>query len=218
MKQRKKIFILLDKKNDWLKKYFVDFSFDNKLKKKFSFSVVYKLNKKINIELLFLLGLTKKINLKKYKNINKAFLIHESNLPKGRGFSPVKHQILEKKDKIKCCLISCDEKIDTGKIYKYDFLKIKKTDLYDDIKKKQFLISMKMIKKILNDYPFLKSKEQKGKPTYYRKFTSEDDQININLSIKDEFNKIRSTDYINHQNYFYYKNKKFFQRISKKKI
>ena len=81
----------------------------------------------------FLLGYTSKFKISKYKSIKNIFS-SQSNLPKGRGWSPVKHQILQNRSKIKCCLISCKDLIDSGDIFETGILNINKTDLYDDIK------------------------------------------------------------------------------------
>lgn len=188
------------------------------INKKYNVNIKYKLKIKEKIEILFLLGLTSKFQISKYKNIKNIFLIHESDLPKGRGWSPIKYQILENKKKIKCCLISCEDILDSGDIYETGILKISKTDLYDDIKFKQYKITIDLIVKLLKKYPNIKSKKQSGKPTWYKKLSSIDDKLDPNKSLLSLFNKIRSTNYKKHQNFFYLNGKRFYLRISKQKI
>ena len=215
--KKNKVQILLDKNNNWMVKYFDDFRLSKNLSKKFDLNISYKIERE-KIDLLFILGFTKKIKLEKLKNCKNKFIIHESDLPKGRGFSPVKNQILKKNYKIKCCLIECVDKIDGGDIYEYDHLIIGKNDLYDDIRLKQFKISVKLIEKLLKKYPEIKGKKQIGKPTYYKRFNEKSDEINISKNIGSLFNLLRSTDYTKHQNYFFMNGKKYFIRISKEKI
>ena len=215
--KKNKVQILFDKNNNWMVKYFNDFKLSKNLSKKFDLNISYKIGRK-KIDLLFILGFTKKIKLEKLKNCKNKFIIHESDLPKGRGFSPVKNQILKKNYKIKCCLIECVDKIDGGDIYEYDYLVVGKNDLYDDIRLKQFNISIKLIEKLLKKYPKIKGKKQIGKPTYYKRFDEKSDEINISKNISSLFNLLRSTDYIKHQNYFFMNGKKYFIRISKEKI
>ncbi|MDC0608457.1 hypothetical protein OAO75_01535 [Candidatus Pelagibacter ubique] len=214
---KKKIIFLLDKKNTWIEKYILRDKF-NKISNRYDFKIKYKININEKAEILFLLGYTSKLKTSKYKKIKNIFLIHESNLPKGRGWSPVKYQLLANKSKIKCCLISCEDLIDSGNIYETGTLNINKTDLYDDIKIKQYKITINLITRLIKKYPNIKSKKQKGKATWYKKLSSADDKLDIKKSISNQFNKIRSTDYYNNQNYFYINNKKFYLRISKKKI
>ena len=214
---KKKIIFLFENKKNWLSKYFQKNNF-NKQIKKYDIKIKYKLSKTDKIELLFLLSYTKKFKLSYFPNIKKVFLIHESNLPNGRGFSPLKRQIIGNKSKIKCCLIECANKIDSGKIFESAYIRILKTDLYDDIRLKQFEITKKLIFRLLKKYPNIKGRKQKGSPTYYKRLVDKDDQIDIKKSLKNQFNKIRSTDYKNHQNFFYLERKKFYLRISKNKI
>ena len=76
---------------------------------------------------------------------------------------------------------------------------------------------MKLIYKFLKKYPNIKSKKQVGKITWYRKFNSKDDRLDFDESISNRFNKIRSTDYKNHQNYFYINNQNSSLKSLKKK-
>ena len=214
---KKKIIFLLDKKNNWMAKYLLKDKFYKNIKK-YDLKIKYKLKIDEKAEIVFLLGYTSRFKVTQNQNIKNIFLVHESNLPKGRGWSPIRYQLLDNKEKIKCCLISCQDPIDSGDIYEVGTLNIKKTDLYDDIKIKQYKITMLLIKRLLDKYPHIKSKKQVGKITWYKKLSSKDDELDINKSLSSQFNKIRSTDYNNHQNYFYLNNQKFFLRITKKKL
>ena len=216
--KKKKIQFLLDKSNDWMADLLKDFKLNKNLNKRFNLKISYEIEKKKNIDLLFIIGFTKKINLQKLKKYKNKFIIHESNLPKGRGFSPIKNQILKKIYKIKCCLIECIDKIDGGDIYEKDYLIVNKNDLYDDIRLKQFKVTIKLINKLLKKYPNIKSEKQIGKSTYYKKLNEKSDQIDISKNISSLFDLLRSTDYIKHQNYFFINNQKYFIRISKTKI
>lgn len=215
--KKNKVQILLDKNNDWMTKYFNDFKLSKNLSKKFDLKISYKIERK-KIDLLFILGFTRKIDLEKLKNYKNKFIIHESDLPKGRGFSPIKNQILKKIYKIKCCLIECVDKIDGGDIYEYDNLIIGKNDLYEDIRLKQFKITIKLIEKLLKKYPKIKGEKQVGVPTYYKRFDERSDEIDISKNIISLFDLLRSTDYNKHQNYFFLNKKKYFIKISKTKI
>ena len=70
----------------------------------------------------------------------------------------------------------------------------------------------------LKKYPNIKSKKQSGKPTWNKKLSTMDDKIDPNKSLFSLFNKIRSTNYKKHQNFFYISGKRFYIRISKEKI
>ena len=67
-----------------------------------------------------------------------------------------------------------------------------------------------MLIKLINNYPenLKTAKDQRGKPTYFKKLTQESDKISINKSLISQVDKIRSTNYYMFENYFYYKKKK----------
>ena len=161
-----KICFLFDKKNNWLKDK-IKINFKNS--KKYNFFLSENLKKIKNFDVVFILGYTKILKNKFLKKNKLNLVVHESDLPKGKGFSPVQWQILENKNKIPICILEADKKFDSGKIYKKEYFKIKKTDLYEEIRNHQANATVKIIKKFLKTYPNLTFKLQKGKTTYYKK-------------------------------------------------
>jgi len=83
---------------------------------------------------------------KKYLKRSRCNIIpHESDLPKGKGMSPLTWQILENKKKIFFSLIEASEKIDEGLIYYKKKIKIKNNLLFSEIKKIQLIENIKLI-------------------------------------------------------------------------
>ena len=94
-----KICILLDRKNDWIKPYLLSKS-NNLL----NIEVRYDFEKTKNYDICFLIGFTKILDYESLYSNCLYLTIHESDLPKGRGFSPIQWQILEGKTNISICL------------------------------------------------------------------------------------------------------------------
>ena len=95
LENKHKFLVLFDKQTKINQKFFNKEIFLKKRNK--NRKVVFgKLSDIKMFNLIILIGFTKKIKLKKNK---KYFTIHESDLPKGRGFSPIKHQIMMGKKK-----------------------------------------------------------------------------------------------------------------------
>ena len=112
-----KIGLLFDKENPWIYNYFNKSKIKLRLKKKFIFVYSKNLRNLKDCKIIFILGYTKKIKITYLKKFQYPLVVHESDLPKGKGFSPVKYQILENKTKIHISLIKCDGKIDSGDIF-----------------------------------------------------------------------------------------------------
>ena len=95
-------------------------------------------------------------------------VVHESNLPKGKGWSPLTWQILEGKNKIPITLFEANSDIDGGNIFK-DFIYLQGHELIEEIRIKQALKSFNLILKFLNSNPFPSGKRQKGFQLLFKK-------------------------------------------------
>ena len=147
-------------------------------------------------------------------------VVHGSDLPRGRGMSPISWQILNNKKNITFSLIEANESIDNGKIYYKKKINIKKDTLFDEIKNIQFDASINLIKKFLkylkkNKKP-PKSVEQVGTPSYYRKRTPADGRLSINKNLKSQFNLLRIADNKNYPSFFKIYNKTYVLKVIKK--
>lgn len=148
-------------------------------------------------------------------------VVHESNLPKGRGWSPLYRQIINGKSKIVTTLFECSKKMDEGCYYYKKFFLYKKNLLYTELKDLQLLNALFLIKKFLNYYKKNKTSPkknvQKGKPSYFRKLSKLDSRININQSLKSQIDRLRTIDNEIFPAFFYYKKRKFFIKIESSK-
>ncbi|MDC0938727.1 formyltransferase family protein [Candidatus Pelagibacter sp.] len=161
-----------------------------------------------------------KIIPKKKLAFSKTNLIpHESKLPRGKGMSPLTWQILQKKNKIYFSLIEADTKVDSGIIYFQKKIKIEKNLLFGQIKNIQLIENLKLIEKFIKYFKTKKEiprgKIQAGRSTTYRRRTPNDSRININKTIKSQFNLLRVADDKNYPSFFKMNGKKYIIKISK---
>ena len=163
-----------------------------------------------------------KIIPKKYLNFSKYnVVVHESNLPKGRGMSPLSWQLLENKNLITFSLLEASQKMDAGRVYYKKKVAVKKDILFDEIKHLQYLQNINLVIKFLNYLNKYKkapkSKVQSGKPIFYRLRQKKDSKLNISKSIKSQFNLMRISDFKNYPSFFILNNKKYIIKIFKEK-
>ena len=69
-----------------------------------------------------------------------------------------------------------------------------------------------MIKEYLSKYP-MRPIPQKGRPTYYRHRNPKDNELDVNKTIRDQFNKMRVADNERYPLHFKYKDKKYILKI-----
>ena len=153
-----------------------------------------------------------KVYLDKHKH---NLVVHESLLPKGRGWAPLFWQILEGKNKIPVVLFEASEAMDEGDIYIKDYIELDGTEVHDEIRKKQADKSVELCLKFLEGDSSLAPIKQKGKPTFYKKRTPKDSEIDVNKSITAQFNLLRIANNEEFPAFFRHKGHKYIVRISK---
>jgi len=215
-----KIQILISK-NSWANKYKTNIknSLKNFSKKIFFTDDHKKLRNRYDICIMF--SYFKIVEKKSLKFSKHNLVLHESNLPKGRGMSPITWQIIKGGKDITFSILEASNKIDNGKIYFKKIVKINNEKIFFEIKEIQLLNNLYLIKKILKYFKKFEkappSKIQKGKPTYFKIRKPSDSKIDINKSIKSQFHLLRVCDDENYPSFFNYKNTKFFIKLYKNK-
>jgi methionyl-tRNA formyltransferase len=211
--QKFQVTFLLDKSNNWFEKYLKDFNFD--LKKKFFFQIKKNFNLIKKQDIVFVLSYTK-ILPEKFLSQNKLnIVVHSSRLPRDRGFSPVQNQILRGKSVIDISLIEIAKKVDSGDIFFRDKYKLNPTDLNKEIRQKQAIATLKIVKKFLIKYPNVKKKKQLGKASFNKRRNYWSNKLSINKSIKSQINLFRIANNEDYPCFFEYKKKIFKIKIYK---
>ncbi len=211
--------VILTSKDSWLYKKRKKF-ITNKLKK---FSSKIKIitnhkNLKKSYQCLLILSYFKIIP-KRYLNLsNYNLVVHESDLPKGRGFSPLFWQILNGKKVITSTILEANEKMDEGNYYFKKKFYYPPYFFFSEIKQMQLenaiILIKKVISKILNGKK-IPTYKQKGRPTYFRRRVKEDSEINKNLSLKKQINLLRIIDNENWPGFIKNEGKKIYLYIKK---
>jgi methionyl-tRNA formyltransferase len=166
-------------------------------------------------EMAFLLGCTKIIPPEYLKRNPHNFVVHESDLPKGRGWSPVAWQILNGQNDIPVVLFEAREELDSGPIYLRSEIKLNGTELLPEIREKQGRATIRLILDFLNRWPDIFPVEQAGTSTYYRRRTFADDEIDPTRAIIDNFNQLRIVNNDHYPAWFKYRGQKYILKIYK---
>tara|TARA_Y100000590_G_scaffold464358_1_gene633598 strand:- start:3149 stop:3802 length:654 start_codon:yes stop_codon:yes gene_type:complete len=209
-----KLTFLLDSKNPWFEKYLRKYNF--RLKNKYIIKISKNYNNIKNQDIVFILSYTRILPSQFLKKNKLNLIVHESKLPKDKGFAPVAYQVLKNKRTIHLSLFEAVKKVDSGPIFLRDKFILNGTELSEELRAKQAFGKLKIIKKFLLKYPKLISKKQTGKGNFNKKRKPKDSKININKSIKSQFNLLRVSDNESYPCYFEYKKQKYVLKIYKK--
>lgn len=209
----KKITFLLDKNNNWIEKFVLDF-IANHQKEKYILNSTYSQDDCTDNEVVFILGYTKILNKEFLNKNNLTLVIHESALPYGKGYSPVQWQILQNKKNILFSLFEAEEELDSGDILLQRNVSFSGYELLDEIRDMQGKVTIEMIGQFLDTYPNYSRKKQTGKETFFKKRTSDDDQLDVNKTILEQFNHFRIADNRNYPLWFELNGYKFELKIN----
>ena len=127
----------------------------------------------------------------------RCLVVHESALPKGRGWSPLTWQVLEGSGSIDVCLVEAAERVDIGKIYARTMLKFTGSELVDELRAKQWhatLILCYQTATALQHNPSLRGEDQAGEPTTHHRRTPKDSRLDPHKTIAEQFNLLRVVD------------------------
>ena len=215
MKNEYKVTFLLDKSNLWFEKLLKNYDF--RLKSKYTFKISKNPNNIKNQNIVFPLSYTKILSEDFIKKNELVLIAHSSKLPKDKGFAPLQYQILNNKHKIYMSLIKATNDVDAGPIYLQSSFVLNGTELSDEIRKIQGLQFLNIIKKFLIKYPNIKSKKQIGKGNFNKRRYPKDSELNINKTLKQQFNHMRINDNEHYPSFFYYRNQKYIIKIYKQK-
>ena len=208
-----KVTFLLDNSNLWFEDQLRNFNF--RLDNKYIFRISKNPNKIKNQNIVFPISYTKilpEIFLNKYDLV---LIAHPSKLPKDKGFAPLQNQILKNKKKFYISLIKASKKVDSGPICIQNSFLLKGTELYDEIRHIQGFQYLKIIKEFLIKYPKINFKKQSGKGNFNKKRLLKDSKLNINKTIKQQFNLLRINSNELYPSFFYFKGKKYVIKIFK---
>jgi methionyl-tRNA formyltransferase len=209
-----KITILTDNPNSWILPY-VD-TLREKLIDNHEVVHIFSQTEIQKGDILFLLS-CENIIKKETLSLNKNnIVIHPSDLPKGRGWSPLAWQIIEGVNEIPISLFEAVESVDAGDIYIKDIIKLEGHDLNDEIKNIQGEKTINMAIRYVNLYPMAGLKQVDTDATYYKKRKDSDNKLDIEKSIKEQFNLLRIVDNEKYPAHFEIEGKKYFIKIYKK--
>nr|AYQ75672.1 methionyl-tRNA formyltransferase [Cohnella candidum] len=147
-------------------------------------------------------------------------VVHASDLPKGKGWSPLAWQILEGKSDIPVSLFEAAERVDSGPIYLKRTLSFRGTELIDEMRRELARATFEMCGEFLDRYPGIVAEAvpQEGEATFYPKRTPADSRLNPDLSIRDQFALMRVADNERYPCYFELDGDTFVVKVEKKKV
>ena len=146
-------------------------------------------------------------------------VVHASDLPRGKGWSPMTWQILEGNNSIPITLFEAAEDLDSGKIYSQEKIELKGTELIEEWQEIQFKMTIDICVDWFERYheKMKTAKIQTGEETQYRRRRPKDSHLDIEIPLVRQFNLLRVVDNQNYPAFFQWKNDTYQLRVNKMK-
>lgn len=183
-----------------------------------SVSCVASANDIGNGDIAFLLGCIKLVPVDILHKNKHNIVVHPSDLPNGKGFSPLAWQVLEGKNEIPIVLFDAVSEADGGDIYMRNIIRLDGTELNEQIKHKQGIETFLMCIKFVEQYDELVPETQNGDESFYKRRTKEDSQLDPEKTIAGQFNLLRVVDNDRYPAFFYLNGERYTLHIFKRNL
>lgn len=167
-------------------------------------------------DILFLVSCSQIIQEADRNKFTAALVLHASDLPKGRGWSPHIWSILCGASQITLSLLDASEPVDSGAIWLKTKFVLEGHELLPEINAKLFAAELLLMTQAIEQFETITSVEQVGDPgTYMPKRSPIDSQLDPNKTIAEQFDLLRTVDNQRHPAFFNYRGKCYLINIEK---
>jgi len=142
-------------------------------------------------------------------------VVHESDLPRGRGFSPLTWRVIEGKNRIPVCLLEATAEVDAGPIIYRDKLDFEGHELIDEMRQMLGNKSVELCLRFLSETDPPIGTPQCGEPTYFGRRRPADSRVDPHRSIASQFDLLRVVDNQNYPAFFDYRGHRYALKIDK---
>lgn len=158
--------------------------------------IVHKKAKLTGGDLLLLISCNEIIQPADRQLFSKCLVVHASDLPRGRGWSPHIWQILGGAEEMVVTLLEAEDRVDTGKVWAKLPMTIPRYALWDEINEILFQAETALMTFALDHFSIVAPQEQATDmlPSTYRKRVPADSEVDPAASIESQFDLLRVSD------------------------
>lgn len=157
-------------------------------------------------DLLFLISCGEIVSAELRSCYRASLVIHASDLPAGRGWSPLVWQILEGRNVVAVSLIEAADPVDSGAVWQKLWLRFDGTELCDEINQALFAAELDLMDYALENVnrPHPQPQGETGASWYPRR-CPEDSKLDPQRSLAEQFDLLRVADPDRYPAYFEYR-------------
>ena len=147
-------------------------------------------------DICFFLGYGKIVGAEVRNRYQNCLVVHASDLPKGRGWSPASWLILEGENKIPVTLFEAIDEVDAGDIYLQEWIQLDGTELIDAWRRCLSEVTARLTAQFVANFPEITSsaRVQVGEPSFKKRRRWQDSRLSADKSLGEQFNQLRIVD------------------------
>ncbi len=169
-----------------------------------------------NGDILFLVSCSQLIRDTERNKFKTTLVLHASDLPQGRGWSPYIWSVLGGEKKITVSVLEAKDPVDTGAILLKETFTLEGHELLPEIYHKLFNTELSLMTQVLENFDNITPTPQSGTPgVYLRKRTPKDSRLDPDKTIAEQFELLRVVDSQRFPAFFEYRGKRYLIKIEK---
>lgn len=167
-------------------------------------------------DILFLVSCSRLVKPVERARYAAALVLHASDLPQGRGWSPHIWAVLGGASGFTVSLLEAADPVDTGAIWLKTHCKLEGHELLPEIEAKLFAAELELMGAAVARYPQLTPIQQTGEAgPYLRRRTPDDSRLDPGKSLAEQFDLLRVVDPRRFPAFFDHRGQRYLLKIEK---
>lgn len=167
-------------------------------------------------DVLFLVSCSQLIRVAERAKYRVVLVLHASDLPKGRGWSPHVWSILNGASELTVCLLEAADPVDTGAIWLREKITLEGHELLFEINEKLFEAELSLMTEAVERFEQITPIAQSGEVgPYLQKRTPADSLLDPNKTIAEQFELLRVVDSERYPAFMDYRGQRYLIKIEK---
>ncbi len=167
-------------------------------------------------DILFLVSCTQMIREAEREKYKATLVLHASDLPHGRGWSPHIWSILGGASELTVSLLEASDPVDSGAVWLKTQFALEGHELLPEINAKLFAAELSLMTQAIEQFEAIKPIQQTGDPgPYMPKRSPADSRLDPNKTIAEQFDLLRVVDAQRYPAFFDYRGGRYLIKIEK---
>lgn len=142
-------------------------------------------------------------------------VVHASDLPEGRGWSPLTWQVLEGRNRVPVCLLEAAREVDAGPVIYKEHLELAGHELIDEMRAALAECTVALCRRFLAEPAPPQGTPQRGAPSYWPRRHPRDSALDPHKTLAEQFELLRVADDERYPAHFQWRGCRYRVRIDK---